>query len=458
MNIFALRINAMAVTGTAQNLKPYWWQSFAALILLLAAAATQVQAGAEHDHDAQTLPAKAFEQTTEYDHAEVHAHGDVDDHGNEHAGAEDEENSDHLDEHDEAGHGHGGGSDSHDDHEEAAVIEMSAEQQQMAGVGVETLTAAVNALQIIKAPGELVNDQYNTTLISAQLAARVVERQAVLGQKVKVGQPLVTLFSVEMAEIQGQYKLAEHEWLRVKQLGQGTVGAKRYNASLVSYQQSRAQVLAAGLTEAQLTQLRADDSELGRFSITAPHAGVVLADNFQTGQWLAAGQALLTLVDESSLWVEAKLSPRLGQRIPAGTRAQVEVAGQQFPAHVIQEIHAINEQTRTRNVRLKIDNRDHLLHPGLFAEVRLLLPVKARAQSPLILLPEAALMRGADGDWTVFVEIEAGKFTAREVELQSRVGELYQVSGVKPGERVATAGAFFIASEFAKGGFDPHNH
>jgi len=446
MNILNMKTNTTFFTCRAQNLKPSFWQMFAASAILLAAA-MQVQAGAGHGHESQST--QALEQTR----IAEHVLGDEIDQGDEHAVDEHDESSGHADEHDETER-----ADAHVEHEEAAVIQMSAEQQQMAGVRVETLVAAVNAMQIIKAPGELVNDQYNTTLISAQLTSRVVERQVVLGQKVKTGQSLVTLFSVEMAEIQGRFKLAEREWLRVKQLGKGTVGAKRFNASLVSYQQSRAQVLAAGLNEAQLTQLRADDSELGRFTITAPHVGVVLADNFQTGQWLAAGQSLLTLVDESSLWVEAKLSPRLGQRIPAGTRAQVEVAGQRFPAVVIQETHAINEQTRTRNVRLKIDNHDHLLHPGLFAEVSLLLPVKTAGQSPLILLPEGALMRGADGDWTVFVETAAGQFSVREVELQSRVGERYQVSGVNVGEKVATAGAFFIASQLAKGGFDPHNH
>jgi len=32
------------------------------------------------------------------------------------------------------------------------------------------------------------------------------------------------------------------------------------------------------------------------------------------------------------------------------------------------------------------------------------------------------------------------------------------VSGIEPGTRVVTAGAFFLASELAKSGFDIHNH
>jgi len=67
-------------------------------------------------------------------------------------------------------------------------------------------------------------------------------------------------------------------------------------------------------------------------------------------------------------------------------------------------------------------------------------------------------MRGADGDWTVFVETKAGEFSATEVELGRSLGNVQEVTGIRSGSRVVTRGAFFVASQLAKGGFDPHNH
>jgi cobalt-zinc-cadmium efflux system membrane fusion protein len=37
-------------------------------------------------------------------------------------------------------------------------------------------------------------------------------------------------------------------------------------------------------------------------------------------------------------------------------------------------------------------------------------------------------------------------------------GGLAVIEGLAPGTQVVTQGAFFLQSELAKGGFDPHNH
>lgn len=78
--------------------------------------------------------------------------------------------------------------------------------------------------------------------------------------------------------------------------------------------------------------------------------------------------------------------------------------------------------------------------------------------TPIMAVPETALMRSADGDWTVFVEDHPGEFEAIEVKLGQPMGNYRQIIGIKPNTKVVTQGAFFIASEIAKGGFDPHNH
>ncbi len=45
-----------------------------------------------------------------------------------------------------------------------------------------------------------------------------------------------------------------------------------------------------------------------------------------------------------------------------------------------------------------------------------------------------------------------------EVELGRAIGGLREISGLTAGQRIVSRGAFFVASEIAKGGFDPHNH
>jgi len=68
------------------------------------------------------------------------------------------------------------------------------------------------------------------------------------------------------------------------------------------------------------------------------------------------------------------------------------------------------------------------------------------------------LIRSADGDWVVFVEDHPGEFKAVEVEIGRAFGNYREIIGLSNDSRVVTQGAFFVASEIAKGGFDPHNH
>ena len=101
-----------------------------------------------------------------------------------------------------------------------------------------------------------------------------------------------------------------------------------------------------------------------------------------------------------------------------------------------------------------MDNPEHRLHSGQFTEVYF----RFRTEKPVLAVPETALMRGADGDWTVFVEDHDGEFQPMEVELGRALGSLREITGIEPGAQIVTRGAFFVASQIAKGGFDPHNH
>ena len=101
-----------------------------------------------------------------------------------------------------------------------------------------------------------------------------------------------------------------------------------------------------------------------------------------------------------------------------------------------------------------MSNREHRLHPGQFAEVYF----RFLTKMPVMAVSESALMRGPDGDWMVFVEDHPGEFLPVEVELGRALGGLREITGVEPGSRVVSEGAFFVASQIAKGGFDPHNH
>jgi RND family efflux transporter MFP subunit len=367
-----------------------------------------------------------------------------------HDHAVNEHQADEKNEHDEGEHQESEGA------EKENFVTLTPEMLVMGGIKVAVILPVKSAKLSIEAPGEIVNNLYKTSVIGVQLNSKVLDRNVVLGQHIKKGDLIATLFSSEMAELQQSLLLAVQELERVKMLGEKTVGNKRYAETFLAFESINSKIQFAGMSEHALKVLLKGDANtrLGEYQIYAPHEGVVLEDHFQQGQYLSFGDSLITLVNEDELWVDALIAPKVGQDIPQGTEAEVIVDGKIFSAIVIQENHAIDEITRTRKIRLKISNDKHLLHSGQFAEVKLQLPLKGE----VMLVPESALMRSSDGDWVVFVEGKSGQFEPLEVELINTSNGMHIVEGLKAGQRVAVEGAFFVASELAKGGFDPHNH
>lgn len=291
--------------------------------------------------------------------------------------------------------------------------------------------------------------------MSPRVASVVLRRHVALGAHVEQGQPLVTLFSEDVAQAQADYRTAWPEWERVRKLGRKTVGEQRYIQAKTSWEAARATLQAYGLAESDLQSLASQDIKaLGEYTLRAETDGSVLSDDFEQGQRVEAGSPLIKLANEKQLWVEAHLPADQSISLPLGTLADIVAGDIRIQGKVSQEAHTINPVTRTRTVRLLVDNLEHRLHPGQFAEVFF----RFRTEEPVLAVPESALMRNPDGDWAIFVEESPGQFRSQEVELKRALGSLREINGIVPGTRIVTDGAFFVASQIAKGGFDPHNH
>jgi cobalt-zinc-cadmium efflux system membrane fusion protein len=125
-----------------------------------------------------------------------------------------------------------------------------------------------------------------------------------------------------------------------------------------------------------------------------------------------------------------------------------------LPAKVVQKHHRLDEETRTIGIRLEVDNKEDLLHPGTFVDTR----INAGLAHQHIAVPTAAILKSSDGDWIVFVEKDAGHFKPQEVEVVRSAGELSIITGLEQGTPIVVEGAFFVQSELLKSGFEVHDH
>jgi len=390
--------------------------NYLAVLSITALFYSSVAPAQEHDH------AHEAEQETAA-HTEEQAHGHENEHG-------------------------------HDEHGETTTVSLSDRQRQTADIHLETLQPMTLSEQVY-APGEIKVNGYRSYIVSPRVSSVVTACHAALGEKVTSGQPLVTLFSEEMITAQSQLQQAYVEWQRVSKLGQSAVGEKRFVSARTEYNAANRRLQALGLSAATIARIEQNTNyPLGEYTLTAQTPGLIMTDEFNQGQRIEPGQPLMLLSDEAHLWVEARLSAQDDLHLQPGDQASVVVGDIAAIGTVIQESHTIDPVSRTRTVRLELDNQDHRFHSGMFVDIYFNGP----QTDAILAVPQSALMRDADGEWQIFIADDDGDLIPQVVTLGPQYGDWQAISGVKPGQTYVSRGAFFVASEIAKGGFDPHNH
>jgi cobalt-zinc-cadmium efflux system membrane fusion protein len=300
----------------------------------------------------------------------------------------------------------------------------------------------------LKAPGEVKANAYSTVLVSPRIEAMVLERKARLGDIVKAGQPLVVLSSVQVAETQGAYIIAEQDWRRVSSLGPEAVSGRRYTEVKVQRDQARAKLRAYGLSDAQIQGLLRSGSAHadGSFELLAQAGGRITTDEFMVGERIEPGRTLFTLVKENTVWVEAQLPPADAERVKPGGAARILVHDTTLPGKVVQRSHQINEKTRTVPVRIEVDNRQDLLHQGELVEVRLAVGTPA----PTLAVPAEAVVL-LQNQTTVFVARGNGRFEPVSVMVgDSRDGWVEVKQGMASGTAYVRKGAFALKARLLR--------
>ena len=330
--------------------------------------------------------------------------------------------------------------------EEAGVVSLDREEQ--IDAGIETARVGLRTLRATVAlPAEVVVNGYRSAHVTPKIPSVVESRHVRLGDVVEAGQPLATLSSVAMAEAAGELMLAAYEWRLVRELGTEAVSGRRYAEAETAQRQAMAKVIGYGLTKGQARDLAASDdlgAFSGRFDLLAPRAGTVFSDDFVVGELVEPGRVLVEVVDESTVWVEARAAD-----LPDVERGDTAVVladdGQRIEGRVVQRHHRLDEATRTRALRVEVDNVDDALHPGEFVEVE----VETGGTEPALAVPRAALTV-LHGRESVF-RIEGDEFHPVPVSTGRGFGDWVVVqAGLEAGDLVASAGVFHLKSLLLK--------
>jgi multidrug efflux system membrane fusion protein len=282
--------------------------------------------------------------------------------------------------------------------------------------------------------------------ITSEVGALVTKISFQAGAQVKAGDPLVQLNDQpdqgDLANFKAQAKLADVNLARSREL------LARQNAAQATVDQN----------QAQLDQARASiaktEAIIAQKLIRAPFEGALGIRQIEVGQYINAGAAVVTLTDLDNLYVNFTLPEQQRGEIAVGQKVLIAVdayPGRTFEAKLTTIEPQIDPTMRAIKVQATLANPDHALQPGMFANIRVVLP----AGPDVVTVPATSVDFTLYGD-SVFVVHEDGKdadgkpvlkVTRTFVKTGNRDKDRVAIlDGVSPGDQVVLSGQLKLQS------------
>jgi cobalt-zinc-cadmium efflux system membrane fusion protein len=185
-----------------------------------------------------------------------------------------------------------------------------------------------------------------------------------------------------------------------------------------------------------------DSDRSGRFTLRAPADGAVVRWNVRNGQGIEAAQELGRFQLSSARLVHLDLSLP-GPKWHLGDDTEVRSSdGRHWKARVVGVPSVLSDDTRRLSFRLELIDGVFPL-PGQPVEVRVPFAVA-------VILPQAALQQ-VEGIWGVFVRAD-DRAVFHPVRRGAELGPNVVIEdGVRPGESIASDGAYLLKSLWLKG-------
>jgi membrane fusion protein (multidrug efflux system) len=307
---------------------------------------------------------------------------------------------------------------------EAVTTVVAAEEQWAATLSAIGTAAAVQGVEI-----------------SADLPGTVDVVAFDSGQSVREGDILAKLDTrqelAQLAAAEAQRELARVNFERMQGLlDEQVVSRAEFDRATADLRQG----------EARVGEIR---SAIDRKTIRAPFTGLLGIRHVNRGQYLSAGDALVTLQSLNPIYVNFGVPQQAMAELHVGRDVRISSAdgkGAGFTGHITAVDSLVDEATRNVQAQATLPNPGGLLRPGMFVQAE----VTLGGASAIIPLPASAISYAPYGD-SVFVVTELkdpGGKAYRGVRQQfvkvgtGRGDQIGIVSGLKAGDEVVTSGVF----------------
>ncbi len=284
-----------------------------------------------------------------------------------------------------------------------------------------------------------------SSVVASEVEGLVERLAAREGDRVRKGQPLVELrrhnLALRLEAVRGQLREAEARL----DLARARLGRSRglFEELIISQQQLDDAVSESEAWQGRVSQLEADvarlEDDLERAVVRAPFAGVVAREHVAPGEWLAAGGAVMELVDVGDLEVTVEVPESRFAGVAVGGPAVVRLAGLgglEVEGSVRAVVPRASAQSRTFPVKISLPNPAGSIGVGMLAQVHL--PVGEPEEA--VIVPKDAVVNQGNQQM-VFVIGEDETVQPMPIKTGTPAGAWIAVEGpLQPGARVITRG------------------
>lgn len=331
------------------------------------------------------------------------------------------------------------------------VLELTEQAVASAGLRSEVV-AASEIRQTVRVPATVDAPDTERAVVGAILEGRVARIHVLPGDGVRAGDPLVEIHGHEVFGAQAGLTAAEAE-LEVAREAAGRA-QRLYDGGAISLEELQRRT--ATLTSAEAERGRAAElvehlypTADGNASAVAPTDGTVFSVEVSPGQVVLPGTPLVHMGSSDRLWATAYVPEGVSTRMEPGDEVAVEFLSDpsiRSRGVLVQGGRYVNAENRSVELRFELVDPPKSVRPGSFASVL----VGTTEVFTGVELPADAAVRMGDAN-AVFVEVGAGRYEPRMVEVMPLGDGRVAVEGLETGARVVIEGAYFLKSVVESG-------
>ena len=274
-----------------------------------------------------------------------------------------------------------------------------------------------------------VQDSYAEVLSAhATMEARRADLQAAEKQVANAQQQARKDNVSSQADIQTSRLTAESARANVAKADAGISKSQSFQQQLLAQR---------SLVDAAQAELKTAELQLKDTELRSPVDGFVSERRLDPGTLVNVGDLIMTVQAGQEVWVVASLPQEIYNYVNRGASCEIKVDGlrnRNFQAYIYSKDAAVDAGSRQFNIRVKIDDPENEVKPGMFARVLLILGPEGKR----LTVPTSALLNRDDTERTAQVyRVTNGKVEIVDVQLGPSDSEKALVqSGLEEGDTV----------------------